>query len=348
MTASKKWSRRAFVGAALAGAGAVGGSLIREGQNSRVRNKPPRANPGAAFAYDVSEFEKTDPKHLLYHASGTFETGFERVKRLTIGPGGMVFVAGDRSIKSFNTRGALQTEMGLEHPPHCLHVAGGDELMVGFGHYFEAYDYGGKRKWRSPRLDQGAFLTAIGARDQTVYLADAGNREILLCDRRTGAIKGRFGKKNEPAGAPGFIVPSPYFDLAVGKERLHIANPGRLRVESYTFDGRFESAWGEPGMAVGRFCGCCNPVYLRLTIDGGFITSEKGLARVSLYSAGGFFQGAVAGPETLVDDKELAKRACADCRLGGGFDVAIDEGARVFALDPFRKTVRIFEPIKPA
>ena len=76
------------------------------------------------------------------------------------------------------------------------------------------------------------------------------------------------------------------------------------------------------GMAINRFCGCCNPVYFALTSDGGFITSERGLARVNIYSASGSFKGAVAGPETLVDDKQLAKRACADCRQGGGFDVA--------------------------
>ena len=95
-------------------------------------------------------------------------------------------------------------------------------------------------------------------------------------------------------------------------------------------------------MAVNRFCGCCNPVYFKLTPEGGFITSEKGLARINLYGPDGNFRGAVAGPETLVDDKDLAKRACADCRLGGGFDVALDQSGRVFVLDPFRKTVRMF------
>ena len=51
---------------------------------------------------------------------------------------------------------------------------------------------------------------------------------------------------------PGFVVPSPYFDLVVDKTALHIANPGRLRVERYALDGRFEASWGEAGMGVGR------------------------------------------------------------------------------------------------
>jgi hypothetical protein len=155
----------------------------------------------------------------------------------------------------------------------------------------------------------------------------------------------RFGKKDSTRNNPGFAVPSPYFDLALGKDgKLRVANPGRLRMETYTLDGRFESSWGTAGLTIDRFCGCCNPVYFTLRPDGGFITSEKGLTRVNLYDASGVFEGAVAGPEVLVDDKELAKRACADCQVGAGFDVAMDSEGRVLVLDPFRKAVRIFRP----
>lgn len=324
------------------GAGVAGGALIRSAQNRRKAAGAKGPPLEGEFAYDVSEFERTDPKLLLYRAAGSFDTGFERVKRLTTAPGGMVLVAGDRSVKFFNPAGKIETEIKLDRLPHCLHVTDTGELIVGLANYFEVYDLSGSQKLRSPRVGAEAFLTSIGVREGTVYLADAGNREVLMCDRRTGEVTGRFGRKDEPPGAPGFVVPSPYFDLAVGGERLHIVNPGRLRVETYSFDGRFESSWGQPGMAVDRFCGCCNPVYFALASGGRVITSEKGLARVNVYGPDGVFQGAVAGPETLVDDKELAKRACADCRLGGGFDVAVDEGGRVLVLDPFRKTVRIF------
>lgn len=247
-------------------------------------------------------------------------------------------------MKLLNQAGTLQGEIQLERPPHCLHVAGPDELFIGLGNHFEVHDFSGRQKLRSPRLSEETFLTAIGVREQSVYLADAGRREVLICDRRTGELTGRFGRQNAPPGAPGFVVPSPYFDLRVGTDRLHVANPGRLRVETYTFDGHFESSWGEAGMAIDRFCGCCNPVFFTRLPDGGFITSEKGLARVNIYDAHGEFKGAVAGPGTLVEDKALAKRACADCRLGGAFDVACDPGGRVFVLDPIRKSVRMFTP----
>src|SRR5512137_2810564 len=99
MTAAKKWSRRTFVGTALVGAGVAAGALIRKAPSPGARRKAAGATAEVEFTYDVSEFEKTDPKHLLYKAAGAFETGFERVKRLTTAVGGIILVAGDRSVK---------------------------------------------------------------------------------------------------------------------------------------------------------------------------------------------------------------------------------------------------------
>jgi hypothetical protein len=345
MKTRSKLTRRTFVGATLVGAGAAAGALIRKAQEPGADGKAPGTVTDAAMAYDVSEFEKTDPRHLLFHPDGFFEADFEHVKRLATAPGGLVLVAGDRQVKLFNAAGRVQSEITLSRPAHCLHVSGPDELFVGLGNFFEVYDFSGKQKLRSPRLGDDSFLTSLAVHRQTVYVADAGRREVLLCDRESGEITGRFGRKDEPPGCPGFVVPSPYFDLSVGRDdRLRIANPGRLRVETYTLDGHFESSWGQAGMGIDRFCGCCNPVYLALTGDGDVITSEKGLARVNVYSASGAFKGAVAGPETLVKDKELAKRACGDCRQGAGFDVALDEKGRVLVLDPFQMIVRAFAP----
>jgi hypothetical protein len=176
-----------------------------------------------------------------------------------------------------------------------------------------------------------------------LYLADAGNREVAVCDLPTGKVLHRFGRKDPSLNNPGFNVPSPYFALAVaGDGQLRVANPGLLRVETYTLDGRFVSAWGEPGMGIDRFCGCCNPVYFALTPTGDYITSEKGLARIKVHAADGSFQGVVAGPDLLVADKELARRACVDCTVGAGFDVAAASNGEILALDPYRQTVRRF------
>jgi hypothetical protein len=347
MKTGSQFKRRGFIGAALVGLGAGFGWVARQFQNSPAPRQARPTTLDSRFAYDVSEFEKTDPALLRYRPAQQFDTGFERVKRIAAA-GNQVWVAGDRAAKLFNLDGRLEKQISLDRPPHCLRVIE-EELFVGLGNFFEVYDPDGKQIVRSPRLGENSFLPAIAVHENSVYLADAGSREVLVCDRSSGKVIDRFGKRDDERGNPGFAVPSPYFDLALAPDgRLRIVNPGRLRVETYSLDGRFESSWGEPGMRIDRFCGCCNPVYFALTPNGGFVTSEKGLARINLYKADGTFEGAVAGPELLVEDKEMAKRACVDCSVGAGFDVAFGGQGRVLALDPFRKTVRTFEPITNA
>jgi len=168
-----------------------------------------------------------------------------------------------------------------------------------------------------------------------IIIADAGNREVLRCDP-AGQVLARI---------KGFAVPSPYFDLLAGADGLlWVVNPGKHRIEAYNPDGTLELSWGETGMNVENFCGCCNPVYFARLPDGRFVTSEKGLNRIKLYTPTGKFLGVVAGVEHLVKDLELAKQACANCRIGFGFPIACDATNRIFALDPATKEIRIFTP----
>lgn len=347
-----KWNsgfaRRGFLGAALVSAGAAMGGLMRKFMQPSAPRKRVTPSPSdSRFVYDVSEFETTDPKHLLYRPVGEFETGFKRVKRIEAVSENKLLVAGDREVKLFNPSGSEEMSIDFSRPPHCIHAASEDEWFIGLGNHFEVYDSSGTQKWGSKRLGENSYLTGLATHEDRIYVADAGSREVLICDRQTGAIIDHFGKRDASRNNPGFAIPSPYFDIVVGKgERLYISNPGRTRIETYSLDGRFESAWGEPGMRIDRFCGCCNPVYFTMTPEGDYVTSEKGLARINVYSPKGEFIGAVAGPETLVEDKALAKKACQDCSVGAGFDVALGLDGRILALDPFRNVVRSFAPIQ--
>lgn len=340
------FGRRGFVGGILVAFGAVGGWLIRRFQNPSAVRKSRPSKLDSRFVYDVSEWEKTDRSLLLYEAAGEFTTGFERSKRIAVHKD-KVLVAGDRSVRIYNQSGAQLKEIPLDRPPHCLEVTEDGDLFVGLANYFEIYDLAGSKKLKAPRPKGGStFLTAIAVREDTVYLADAGSREVLLCDRNTGEVKDRFGKKDKELNNPGLVIPSPYFDLMVADDgEISLANTGRLQMETYK-NGKFQETWGGPGMKVDRFCGCCNPVYFTRSPEGDYITSEKGLARINVYAADGTFKGSVAGPDMLVEDKALAKKACNDCSVGAGFDVAMDDQGRILALDPFRMVVRIFKPIE--
>lgn len=323
-------NRRSFLrGSALLSGGAAIGWLL--GHRQPATSPPPAAPPGnAPFAYDLSALVHTDPALLIGRHLADIPLQFQRVRRLAVLPDDRVLVAGDTHLKVAG--GA--TLLSLGRPPLCLAVAA--NLYVGFTDHVETFDLAGAPVARWPSLGPNAHLTSIAPARDFVFLADAGNREILRCDL-AGNIQLRFGKGH-------FVIPSPYFDIAVGPdETLRAVNPGKHRVETYTFDGRLLDHWGHASYQTTGFCGCCNPVYLKLLPDGRYLTSEKGLTRIKLHAPDGKLLGVIAGPAELGQTITLAEQAAQDCRLGCGFDIAVNHRGQILILDPGRKQLRIYE-----
>ena len=339
MSEDAKVNRRSFLGTAGAGLLALTGGLAACSKRAAKTGKPVL---DSRFTYDVSQFEHTDPALLLYREAAPIPTGFDDPKCLAVGSDNSIFIGGDRSVKRLDAAGQLRSTIPLAAKPLALSATEA-RLCVAFKDHLEILDASGKLLVVGEPLGDRTWLTGVADAGETIFLADAGGREIIRCDAN-GKVLGRFGHPGD--GNPGFVIPSAYFHVALGGDGLlWVNNPGRHQIEAYTADGKFELGWGTPSMAVEGFCGCCNPVYFAQRPDGKFVTSEKGLNRIKIYDAKGKFEGVVAGPETLVKDLDLAKKACADCQVGFGFDVACDSAGRVLALDPATKTVRVFTPI---
>jgi len=94
---------------------------------------------------------------------------------------------------------------------------------------------------------------------------------------------------------------------------------------------------------VQGFAGCCNPVHLAVLPNREFVTSEKGLSRVKIYSRDGAFVCVVAGPEMFEGPKGPGSgQDSMDGKLGWANDVAADSGGRVIVLDPKQAAVMVF------
>ena len=305
---------------------------------------------GPEYDYDVSGSAKIDPKLILYEESGgPISTGFGRARSIFVDSGGSVYVAGDKAIRMFGRRGDLVKVIDLADAPRCLSVDGDGKIYIGMKDHVEVYDSSGKRLASWQDLGENALLTSVAVRKNDVFVADAGNRIVLHYDTK-GTLINRIGRKDKDKGIAGFVIPSPYFDLAVGSDGLlRVANPGLHRIEAYTFEGDLELQWGEFSTGVEGFCGCCNPVNFAILADGSFVTCEKGLVRVKIYGPDGSFVGVVAGPEQLVADG--GSRVCenvAQCQAGG-FDVAVSRfigNGKVYVLDTIKGVVRMFVKAK--
>lgn len=299
------------------------------------------------FKFNVAELAYIDPNLILYEESEqAIDTGFKSAKTIAVDAKGSICVGGDKSIRIFAKSGKLLDEITLGQSPGCLTVAEDGSIFVGLRDHVEVYDPQGRpvANWQS--LGTDAILTSVVVSQEDVFVADAGNRVVVRYDW-DGNIIARIGEKDPDKNVPGFVIPSGYFDLALsGDGLLRAVNPGRLRVDAYTFDGYYEFSWGKSSVDVDGFCGCCNPVNIAVLPGGSFVTCEKGLVRVKIYDSQGEFEGVVAGPAQLVRDGDV--RVCdlpEECQ-SGGFDVAVDGTGRIYVLDTIKNIVRMFTRMK--
>ena len=296
-------------------------------QENSKRNQ---VNP---FEYSIDEFKKIDPSLIHYSEIGRIRVELENIYGISVGPEDQIYVSGDESVLIFTSEGVLQSTLSMAEPVNCLAVDNNRDVYLGMENHVEVYDRNGKKKASWEPLGQEAIFTSIAVSEDFVFVADAGNEIVWKFDK-LGKRLLKIGEKDEAKDIPGFIIPSPYFDVAVDPDGfLWAANTGRHSLENYTLDGGFRTSWGEFSMEVEGFCGCCNPSHFFFLEDGSFVTAEKGIARVKVYNRIGELVSVVAPP-----DKFMEKTV--------GLDLAVDSSQRILVLDPFQKWVRIFKKNK--
>ncbi|MCX6335429.1 MAG: hypothetical protein NT092_14210 [Bacteroidia bacterium] len=171
--------------------------------------------------------------------------------------------------------------------------------------------------------EANSIITSISAYGQYVAFADAGTKRVFIL-KKNGEVKSMIGQSDNR-----FIIPSPYFDVALYSGNvLFIANTGNRRIESWTIEGKFLEQFGEPGTAPGTFCGCCNPAHFAV-IPQGFVTAEKGLNRVKIIDQYGKFIEFVSSKNNFTPSVPL--------------DLASVDGETIFAANPADSKLYVFK-----
>jgi hypothetical protein len=217
-------------------------------------------------------------------------------------------------------------------------------LYVGLGNRVAVFDPQGTALavWQAG-FNAKTLTTSMAIGEDDIFVADAGNRVVVRLNLK-GELLGHVGRADASRGVHGFVIPSPYFDVAVTADGLlRVANPGARRIETFTFDGDVLGHWGHASAEIAGFFGCCNPSHFVVLPDGRFVTAEKGIPRVKIYSPRGDLECVVADPEML--DQKVTAIQLSDEGRGAlpVFDVAADRRGRILVLDPVSRAVRVFE-----
>jgi hypothetical protein len=222
-----------------------------------------------------------------WYIAGAVHFDRGQLKAVSVTANGEILAGGDSFVSCLN--GSLKTLWNVKtaKPVTSLAVSG-DTVFATSPETIMIIDRTGRSIGEWGPYDSNCILTSVSSGKALIAVADAGNKLVYLLNKKgeLQTIIGQTGSK--------FIIPSPYFDVALTSEnKLLIANTGERRIETWTTDGKFISYFGNPGIAPENFCGCCNPAHLTLLGDG-IVTAEKGINRIKILSKEGSFRESVS------------------------------------------------------
>ncbi len=175
----------------------------------------------------------------------------------------------------------------------------GDTIFASTHDQILVYTMNGRLAEEWGPFESKSYITSVSANSSYIAYADAGNRMIVILDRK-GRVERIIGQNDGQ-----FIVPSPYFDIAISKDgNLIVANTGQRRIETRSASGELLSMFGEPGTAPEAFCGCCNPAHFAIMPEG-FVTAEKGINRIKILDRNGRFVEFVSSKNKFLSSEPL-------------------------------------------
>lgn len=286
--------------------------------------------PAQRIDQTLSQLRRVDPSLLRWRQMAQLTTGLKEPRGIVPGPDGSVYVVGDQALETLSSAGQRIGAVAVSGPPTCVASDGKSEVIVGFADHFEVCDLARSAVVaRSASFGPAAYLTCVAFSPAGIYVADAGNRVVLRCNR-SGAVLARIGERDDARRIPGLFVPSPHLDVApLPGNLVLVVNPGRHLVETYTARGELKGSWGRYGNEIDAFCGCCNPADIARLPDGRIVTAEKGLPRVKVFRPDGSLESVVAAPEQFSAQPPA-------------LDVAVDSLGRIYVLDPPARRITIF------
>lgn len=257
-----------------------------------------------------------------WQISNEFKVEEGQLKAVASSDDGLIFLGGSSFVSCYNSDLKKIWEIKTDSAVTALSVSG-DTLFAATRNLILVFSREGKLLNEWGPFEDKSFITSVSSNNQYVAFADAGNRMVFISDKG-GEIKKIVGQNDGQ-----FIIPSPYFDVALDKNNtLYTANTGNHRIETRSIDGTVISYFGEAGTAPGLFCGCCAPAHFIL-VPQGYITAEKGINRIKILDNNGGFTEFVNSKNNFIKSEPL--------------DLASTDGKTIYAAYPADSKLYVFK-----
>jgi hypothetical protein len=254
--------------------------------------------------------------------SKVFEPLKGQLNAVAVSENGNIILGGEPFIACYDSDFKLLWEYKTEMPVSALSIYRNNVYAAVQG-IILVFNMKGEKIEEWGPFEDNAIITSLTSNELYVAFADAGNKLVIILDKK-GIVKSIIGNSGEP-----FIIPSPYFDIALGSDNiLYAANTGNRRIEKRDISGTLLSYFGKPGTSPGDFCACCNPAHFAL-IPGGFVTAEKGINRIKILNDKGEFVEYVSSINNFVRPLPL--------------DIASTDGKIIFGANPADSKLYVFK-----
>lgn len=286
-------------------------------------------DPGPNIEYNMQAFEDLDKIDTPFEEKASITPSVPNPRALAVA-NGKIYLACENAVLVYGEGDKEIARHTISGVPSCIGVAPDGTMYVAMRDKVTVLGADGSAKGEWKEFNPRSFITAIAARGEDVFVADAGNRIVNRFDT-AGKMLNTIGQKDPAKDVPGLEVPSPYLDLGINPDGdLWVVNPGRLGLEQYQPDGTIVTNWYNPSLKLDGFPGCCNPSQIAFDSKGRLFTCEKGLVRVKQYEVtAGTFDGLAVSSKSFPQQQSVR-------------DFAIDAQDRLLIVDGKAGTVRVF------
>jgi len=234
-------------------------------------------------------------------------------------------------LQIIDTTGLEINKTSIENNPTCLYV-NESNIFIGYKNHIMLLSKNGLIINKSNLISNNTYFTSISASNSKIFVADAGNKEIVVFNYSLEIINS-FKGESGVSDKHGFILPGKHFAIALNKNNeLWAVNPGIHALQNYSENGKLRGYWNKSSFNLDGFSGCCNPSYISFLSNNYFVTSEKGLVRIKIHKPSGEFYSVVAPNKSFNGKKAPA--------------ITVDENNNIIALDFNSNTIRFFESKK--